>query len=75
MYCLVSFTLFCRLPYATIVLQNDAFYKTNEIAPTQPKRLSTFVIDTQPYNRFLKTLPEVLRKAETAANSMEKFYD
>ena len=75
MYCLVLFILFCRLIYAIIFHENVAFHKINEIAFTQSKCLSKFVIETQPYDNLLKRLSEDLSKNEIAANSMEKFYD
>ena len=49
MFCLASFTLFCRLTFAIIVHENVAFHKSTEIALTQFKWLSTFVIDMQPH--------------------------
>ena len=52
-----------------------AFHKINEISLTRSKWLSTFVIDTKPYDNFLDILSQDLRKAQIAANSIQIFYD
>ena len=52
-----------------------AFHKTNEIALTRSKRLSTFITDLKPYENFLNRLSEDLGKARITAHSIEEFYD
>ena len=52
-----------------------AFHKSNEIALTRFKWLSTFIIDLKPYENFLNRLSEDLGKARIAAHSIEQFYD
>ena len=53
MYFLVLFTPFSGLTPALIVNENVALHKTNEVALTRSKWLSTFVIDLKPYENFL----------------------
>ena len=69
------FTLFYKLTYAIIVHENVAFHKAHEISLTRSKWLSTFVIDTKPYDNFLDILSQDLRNAQIAANSIQNFYD
>ena len=69
----ILFTLFCKLTHAIIVHENVAFHKIHEISLTRSKWLSTFVIDTKPYDNFLDILSQDLRKAQIAANSIKKF--
>ena len=71
----VLFTLFYKLTYAIIVHENVAFHKAHEISLTRSKWLSTFVIDTKPYDNFLDILSQDLRNAQIAANSIQNFYD
>ena len=56
-------------------MKNVAFHKTNEIGHIQSQLISTFVIETQLCSNLLKRLSEDLRKAEIAANKMEKSYE
>ena len=52
-----------------------AFHKANEIVLSSSKWLSTFIIDFNPYEKFLNKLSEDLGKPRITAHSIEQFYD
>ena len=56
-----------------IVYENVAFHKTNEVALSRSKWLSTFVLDLKPYEHFLSKLSGDLRKASIAPIQLINF--
>ena len=75
MHFLVLFALLSGLTQILIVYENVAFHKTNELALTRSKWLSTFVIDLKPYENFLSKLSDDLRKAGIAAHTDDLLYE
>ena len=69
------FALLSGLMQTLIVYENVAFHKTNEVALTRSKWLSTFVIDLKPYDNFLSKLSDDLRKAGIAAYTVDQLYE
>ena len=75
MHLIILFTLFPGITPVLVIQENVVFHKSNEIALTRPKWLSTFIINLKPYKNFLNKLPEDLRKAKLTVHSIEQFYD
>ena len=75
MYFLVLFALLSGLTKTLIVYENVAFHKSNEVACTGSKWLSTFVIDCKPYENFPSKLSDDLRKAGIAAHTVDHLYE
>ena len=67
------FNLLSGLTQTLTVYENVAFHKTNEVALTRSKWLSTFVIDLNPYENFSSKISDDLRKAGTAAHTVDYF--
>ena len=71
MYFLGLFALLSGLTQTLIAYENVAFHKTNEVALSRSKWLSTFVIDVKPYEKILSKLSDDLKKAGIAAHTVD----